>query len=148
MANSHTHITDEQADLIRNSRMFFVATASPGLEDGPGGVGPINVSPKGGVPLHVLGPRRVAYLDYTGSGNETARHAAAGGPVTIMVCSFEQDNPAIVRLYGKGRVADLDDSPIADLLLEHPAQGSACQSVRSSRSRWSGPSRAAATASL
>lgn len=122
MANSHDHITDEQVDLIKSSRMFFVATASVGLGGGPDGVGPVNMSPKGGVPLHVLGPNRVAYLDYTGSGNETASHVAAGGPITVMVCSFEQDNAAIVRLYGKGSVADLEDSPISDLLAEHPAE--------------------------
>jgi hypothetical protein len=43
----------------------------------------------------------VAYLDYPGSGNETARHAAAGGPITIMVCAFDADNAAIVRLLAR-----------------------------------------------
>jgi len=52
--------------------MFFVATVDPSLANGPHDVGPVNVSPKGGVPLHILSPNRVAYLDYGGSGNETA----------------------------------------------------------------------------
>lgn len=71
--------------------MFFAASADPQLASGPNQAGPVNVSPKGGVPLHILGPNQVAYLDYRGSGNETARHYAAGGPVTIMVCSFEEE---------------------------------------------------------
>lgn len=121
MGNSFQHITDEQAALIENSRLFFVATADPGLTSGPDGIGPVNLSPKGGVPLHILDPNRVAYLDHTGSGNETARHSIAGGPITIMVCSFGEDNCAIVRLYGTARVSPLEESPLADSLLEQPA---------------------------
>ena len=64
------------------------------------GIGPVNVSPKGGVPLHIVSPNRVAFVDYVGSGNETARHALADGPITVMVCSFEAEHAAIVRLYG------------------------------------------------
>ena len=37
---------------------------------------------------------RVAYLDYTGSRNETARHSIAGGPIAVMVCAFEQEDAA------------------------------------------------------
>ena len=91
------------------------------MASGPDDIGPVNLSPKGGVPLHVLGPNRVAYLDHTGSGNETARHSIAGGPITIMVCSFDEDNAAIVRLYGTARVTPLEGSPLADVLVERPA---------------------------
>ena len=121
MATYHPSITDEQAALIRNATLFFVASADPRLANGPNDVGPVNVSPKGGVPLHILGPNRVAYLDYRGSGNETARQCAAGGPITVMVCSFEEGDAAIVRLFGKARVSALEDSPLAPLLLGHPA---------------------------
>src|SRR5690349_4121095 len=55
MATYHPSITDEQAELIRNADLFFVASADPQLTDGPD-VGPVNVSPKGGVALHILGP--------------------------------------------------------------------------------------------
>jgi hypothetical protein len=116
MATYHAAITDEQAELIRNAALFFVASADPHLSSGPNGIGPVNLSPKGGVPLHILNPHRVAFLDYTGSGNETARHALAGGPITVMICSFEAENAAIVRLYGKAHVSPLADSPISDVL--------------------------------
>jgi hypothetical protein len=121
MATIYSFITEEQATLIESSHVFFVASAEPGLRDGPNGVGPVNVSPRGGVPLHILDRNRVAFLDYAGSGNETARHSGAGGSVTIMVCSFEADDAAIVRLYGKARVVPLEDSAIAGPLLERQA---------------------------
>jgi len=132
MATYHASITDEQAALIRNARLFFVATADANLASGPGDVGPVNVSPKGGVPLHILGPNRVAYLDYRGSGNETARHCAMAGPITVMICSFEENDAAIVRLFGKASVTPLADSPLAELLLQRPAReltGSARQVI-------------------
>ena len=118
MANHFSSITDEQAALIRNASLFFVATADPQLAKGANGLGPVNVSPKGGVPLHILGPNRVAFLDYSGSGNETARHSIAGGPITVMVCSFEDGDAAIVRLYGKASVTPLADSPLAERFME------------------------------
>lgn len=121
MATYHLSITDEQAELIRGAAIFFVATADPQLASGPNEVGPVNVSPKGGVPLHILGPNRVAYLDYRGSGNETARHCAAGGPITVMVCAFDGEDAAIVRLFGTARVAPIDESPLAEVLLAQPA---------------------------
>ena len=94
MGGFYSSITDEQADLIRSAPVFFVATADPCLENGPKNVGPVNLSPKDGTPLHLITPSRVAYLDYAGSGNETARHAAAGGPITVMVCSFDEEDAA------------------------------------------------------
>lgn len=121
MATYSQVITDEQAALIKSAPLFFVATADPHLANGPHGVGPVNLSPKGGVPLHILAPNRVAFLDYPGSGNQTARHVQAGGPITIMVCAFEAENAAIVRLYGKARVTPLEDSPLSKMLLESPA---------------------------
>jgi hypothetical protein len=101
--------------------MFFVGTVDPGLGLGPYGIGPLNISPKGGTPLHVITPTRVAYLDYAGSGDETARHLSAGGPITLMVCSFGADDAAIVRLYGRGETMPLEESLLAGRLLAEPA---------------------------
>ena len=122
MATYHPSITSEQAELIRNAKVFFVASADPELARGPNDVGPVNISAKGGVPLHILGPNRVAYLDYRGSGNETARHSAAGGPITLLICSFEDEDAAAVRLFGTARVTPLAESPLAALMMERPAQ--------------------------
>jgi hypothetical protein len=122
MATYHASITEEQAELIRSAPLFVVASADPDLACGPHDVGPVNVSVKGGVPLHILGPNRVAYLDYRGSGNETARHCSAGGPVTVMISSFEGGDAATVRLFGRATVRPIAESPHAALLLAHAAQ--------------------------
>jgi hypothetical protein len=118
MATYYSSITPEQAALIHSAPLFFVASVAPDLAKGHGGVGPVNLSPKGGVRLHMLNPTRVAYLDYPGSGNETARHALAGGPITIMICSFDEGDAAIVRLFGKATVTPFAESPLAELLAQ------------------------------
>jgi len=118
MASHFDAITDAQAALLRSAKVFFVATADPAQARGPHGIGPVNVSPKGGVPLLLVSPNRVAFLDYPGSGNETARHAQAGSPVTLMACSFDAGDAAIVRLYGRATVQRIDESPYAEALLD------------------------------
>lgn len=90
-------ITDELAEFLASVPVFFVATA-PLAADGH-----VNVSPKGGEPLRVLDPHRVAYLDATGSGAETAAHLRENGRITIMACAFSGP-PRIVRLHGRGRI--------------------------------------------
>ena len=42
--------------------------------------------------------------------------------MTVMVCSFDADDAAIVRLFGRARAMPLADSPLAQLLLERPAR--------------------------
>jgi hypothetical protein len=117
MATYHDTITDEQAALIEASQVFFVASVAPDLSVGPSGQGPVNLSPKGGSPLHIVDRNRVAYLDYTGSGNETGRHAAQGGPVTVMVMSMDGEDAAVVRLFGHATVTPVEGSELRDVLL-------------------------------
>jgi len=88
--------------FIAAQPLFFVATAPLDAD------GHINVSPKGLDSFRVLGPHRVAYLDLTGSGNETSAHLHENGRVTFMFCAFE-GRPQILRLYGRGRTV-LPDS--------------------------------------
>jgi hypothetical protein len=53
--------------------------------------------------LRILSANEVAYLDLTGSGNETSAHLAENGRITVMFMAIEGP-PMILRLYGKGRV--------------------------------------------
>lgn len=122
MATYYTSITAAQRELIQHAPLFFVATAAPDFAPTSERVGPVYLSPKGGVPLHVIDDHRVAYLDYAGSGNETAAHLVAGSPITVMVCSFEEGDAAIVRLYGTARAVPIEQSELAPLLLEHAAE--------------------------
>lgn len=102
MANWYDHIDDERQAFIEKQHLFFVATA-PGDPEG----GYPNLSPKGRTLLKVLGPNLVGYLDYPGSGNETANHLGETGRITLMLCSFDS-TASILRLYGRGRRVDLD----------------------------------------
>jgi hypothetical protein len=64
----------------------------------------------------VLGERRVAYLDYTGSGIETIAHLRENGRITLMFCAFEGP-PKIVRLHGRGEAVLPEDSRFLDLFV-------------------------------
>jgi hypothetical protein len=120
MATAYQGITPEQRLLIEESKAFFVASAASDLSPGSHGQGPVNCSPKGGVKLHVVDEHRVAYMDFAGSGNETARHAASGGPMTIMVMSTTAADAGIVRLYGHARVIPLADYPLTAVVEDGP----------------------------
>jgi hypothetical protein len=106
MADWYDSIDDERKAFIERQHIFFVATAPEDPE------GPVNLSPKGRTLLRVLGPNLVGYLDYPGSGNETAAHLSENGRITLMLCSFE-GTAGILRLYGRGRRVDLDAPELA-----------------------------------
>jgi hypothetical protein len=111
VANWYDEIDAERRAFIERQHLFFVATAPSNADDEFA-----NVSPKGRTLVRVLGPNLVGWLDYPGSGNETAKHTAENGRITVMFCSFDTA-PGIVRLYGRGRAVDLD----ACELKEHQA---------------------------
>lgn len=93
MAKFYPALTADLMDFIRAQHLFFTASAAA--------EGRVNLSPKGLQTFCILSPTRVAYLDLTGSGNETAAHLLADGRLTLMFCSLE-DAPLILRLYGQG----------------------------------------------
>ena len=111
MANFFDAITPELAKFIRAQPVFFVATAAPGAR--------INLSPKGMDTFRVLDEKQVAYLDLTGSGNETAAHLLHDGRITIMFCSFDQ-NAQIARIYGRGAVVRPSDARWPELIGHFP----------------------------
>jgi hypothetical protein len=118
MAKFSDVIQEHHHAFIEHQKMFFVATA-PLEPDGH-----VNCSPKGGDSFRVLGPNKVAYLDYTGSGNETSAHLLQNGRITFMFCAFDGP-PNILRLYGHGHTVlpgSQEWSALAPLFGElHPA---------------------------
>jgi hypothetical protein len=58
---------------------------------------------KGYDSFRILSPNEVAYLDFTGSGNETSAHVAENARITFMFVAFSGP-PQILRLYGTGSV--------------------------------------------
>jgi Pyridoxamine 5'-phosphate oxidase len=109
MGKIFNEISDQLRAFIEAQKIFFVATAPLGAE------GRVNLSPKGLDTLRILGPREVAYLDFTGSGIETVAHLRENGRITIMLCAFEGP-PRIVRLQGRGAVIEPQDAAFATLL--------------------------------
>jgi hypothetical protein len=95
LAKQFQSIQPAHREFIQRQHVFFVGSAAA--------EGRVNLSPKGLDALRVLGANTVAYLDLTGSGNETAAHLLADGRLTIMFCAFDGP-PLILRLYGRGRV--------------------------------------------
>ncbi len=97
MATIYGSISDRHRTFIGAQQMFFVASAP--LDPN----GHVNLSPKGLDCFRVLTPNRVAYLDLTGSGNETSAHLRENGRITLMFCAFAGP-PTILRLYGRGEI--------------------------------------------
>ena len=97
-------LDEDLISFIKQQKIFFTATAPLSAE------GMVNTSPKGYGTFTIFDQQTVGYLDYPGSGNETARHIAENGRLTIMFCSFEE-RPLIVRLLGKGEVIDKSSRP-------------------------------------
>ncbi len=95
MAKFYSELDASLCEFIHQQHIFFTATAPI--------AGRINLSPKGIDTFRCLDFQRVAYLDLTGSGNETAAHLSQNGRMTVMFCSFT-DRPLILRLYGSGEV--------------------------------------------
>jgi hypothetical protein len=94
MAKFYERLNPELIEFIERQKVFFTATAPI--------AGRINLSPKGIDTFRCLDPQTVAYLDLTGSGNETSAHLQENGRITIMMCSFSEE-PLIIRLYGHGK---------------------------------------------
>ena len=114
MASFYDSISPDLQEWIEAQHIVFVASAH--LR----GDGHDNLSPKGLDCFRVLSPNRVAYLDLTGSGNETSAHLAENGRVTFMFCSFESA-PRILRLFGRGQTILPGDSEWESLRARFPA---------------------------
>jgi hypothetical protein len=115
-----TEIDPNVQKFIAAQSMFFVSTAPLSAE------GHLNLSPKGLDSFRILGPKRVAYLDVTGSGVETIAHLKENGRIILMFCAF-QGPPKILRLHGHGRALEPHSPEFAELAPLFPAY----ESVRS-----------------
>ncbi|PWN92557.1 hypothetical protein FA10DRAFT_285417 [Acaromyces ingoldii] len=88
-------------DFIERQPLFFVATAPLSAQHR------VNLSPKSATGcFELVGPRKLRYLDLTGSGNETISHLneVGNGRITVMFVNLEEGAPNIVRMYGRGTV--------------------------------------------
>ena len=100
MGKQYSEISERLQTFIEMQKIFFVGTATADSR--------VNISPKGMDSLRVLGPNRVAWLNVTGSGNETSAHVQEHPRMTLMFAAFE-GNPMILRLYGQATVVHQND---------------------------------------
>ena len=89
MGDRFERLNEKHIDFISHQHMFFVGTAAA--------EGFVNVSPKGMDTFRVIGESKVAWLNLTGSGNESAAHVLESNCMTIMFCSFEKQ-PSICAI--------------------------------------------------
>jgi hypothetical protein len=111
MAKQYPDLGETLQAFIRSQKIYFVATAA---RDGR-----VNVSPKGMDTFRILDKNRVAWLNLTGSGNETAAHLKDMNRMTIMFCAFEA-RPMILRLYGSANVFHPRDTEWSEKLALFP----------------------------
>jgi len=100
MADFFDALGERHHRFIEAQQVFFVATAGPD--------GRVNLSPKGLDSLRVLAAERIAWLNLTGSGNESAAHLIENPRMTLMFCSFGR-SPLILRVYGSAAVVHRDE---------------------------------------
>lgn len=92
MGKQFQKLSSQHVAFINEQRLFFVATAAK--------EGKVNLSPKGIDTLRVISPSEIAWLNLTGSGNETAAHILENPRMTLMWNSFGE-KPLILRTFGQ-----------------------------------------------
>ena len=100
MGKQFSALTEQHIEFIGKQRLYFVGTAAD--------TGNVNLSPKGGDSLRVIDTNTIAWLNLTGSGNESASHVLINPRMTIMFCAFE-GAPLILRAYGNAQVLHQTD---------------------------------------
>jgi Pyridoxamine 5'-phosphate oxidase len=106
MAQQSDCLSEKHISFIAEQKMFFVGTATADSR--------VNLSPKGMNSFRVLGSNRIAWLNVTGSGNETSAHVQVLPRMTIMFCSFD-GLPQILRLYGTAKAVHRTDAEWSEL---------------------------------
>lgn len=111
MSKQFKAFDDDHMAFVASQPIFFVASCAPGAR--------INLSPKGMDSMRILGPNLLAWLNLTGSGNETAAQLPLDPRMTVMWCSFGT-RPLILRGYGTARVLHRGDAEFADYMKNFP----------------------------
>jgi hypothetical protein len=100
MGQQYSELSPKHIEFIAAQKIYFVSTAAD--------TGTVNLSPKGGDSLRVINATTIAWLNHTGSGNESAAHVLLNPRMTVMFCAFE-GSPLILRAYGSAKVLHKGD---------------------------------------
>ena len=110
MADIFDSLSDQHQDFLSRQKIFFAGSAAP--------TGRVNISPRPTDVFRIIDANRISYLDYIGSGSETAAHPRLLPRMTIMVCAFEGP-PRIMRLYGSAATHQTGTPEYDKLLKQH-----------------------------
>jgi len=118
MGQKYSELTEQHIKFISDQKIYFVGTAAE--------VGSVNLSPKGGDSLRVINSTKIAWLNLTGSGNESASHILQNPRMTLMFCALE-GKPLILRAYGIAKVLHQADNDWEEYSSLFPASVAARQ---------------------
>ena len=118
MGQKYLELNNKHVEFISDQKIYFVGTAAE--------TGSVNLSPKGGDSLRVINSKEIAWLNLTGSGNESASHVLQNPRMTIMFCAFE-GKPLILRAYGRAKVLHQKDKEWHEYISQFPASIAARQ---------------------
>lgn len=114
MAKITNKLSEDDIKFIKNQKMFFVATTPKN--------GKINLSPKGlDDTFKIVDENTILWLNYFGSGNETATHLLEDNRMTIMFCAFEGE-ATILRLYCTAKAIQEKDKNWEEYIKIFPIQ--------------------------
>ncbi|CAA0092502.1 Uncharacterised protein [BD1-7 clade bacterium] len=105
MGQKFSELDKRHIGFIAEQKIYFVGTAADS--------GNVNLSPKGGDSLRVINSKKIAWLNLTGSGNESASHVLKNSRMTLMFCAFD-GKPLILRAYGTATVLHQHDETWSD----------------------------------
>ncbi|OUR84530.1 pyridoxamine 5'-phosphate oxidase [Colwellia psychrerythraea] len=111
MGQQFSELAPKHIEFIAAQKIYFVSTAAD--------IGTVNLSPKGGDSLRVINSSTIAWLNHTGSGNESAAHVLINPRMTVMFCAFE-GSPLILRAYGRAKVLHKGDAQWRDYIKLFP----------------------------
>jgi hypothetical protein len=107
MATKFDKLNSEIRRFISEQHIYFCATA--------GKEGHVNVSPRDTKTLKVIDDKKIVWLNFTGSGNETSAHIQENGRMTLMFCGFEQE-ALMLKIYGNAKVYHPRDSKYQEMI--------------------------------
>jgi len=119
MANITEGLNQEDKNFIKKQKMFFVSTTPK--------EGKINLSPKGlDDTFKIINNNKILWLNYFGSGNETAAHLLEDNRMTIMFCAFDGE-ANILRLYCTARAIQEKNKEWEEYISNFPVSRAARQ---------------------
>jgi len=111
MGTQYKKLNNEISKFIEKQKIFFVATATENSF--------INLSPKGMDSLRILDENRVAWINSTGSTNESSAHIQQDKRMTLMFCSFDE-TPLIIKIFAEAKVIHKKDKEWNELINKFP----------------------------